>query len=83
MFSQISSYPWLLTYIGDFTTTYKPVELTDEEKESSIKVEIKNEEIKDYVRDLKTIKSNLKKVYTLVFGNCTDGVKTMLKADKE
>ena len=46
-------------------------------------MEIKKEEIKDYVRDLKTIKSNLKKVYTLVFGNCTDGVKTMLKADKE
>ena len=69
--------------IGDFTAMYKPVELTNEEKESSIKVEIKKEEIKDYVRDLKTIKSNLKKVYTLVFGNCTDGVKTMLKADKE
>ena len=31
--------------IGDFTATYKPVELTDEEKESSIEVEIKKEEI--------------------------------------
>ena len=45
--------------------------------------EIKKEEIKDCVKDLKIIKSNLKKVYTLVFGNCTDGVKAMSKADKE
>ena len=46
-------------------------------------MEIRKEEIKEYVKDLKTIKSNLKKIYTIVFGNCTDGVKTMLKADKE
>ena len=35
------------------------------------------------MKDLKDIKLNLKRVYTLVFRNCTDGVKTMLKADKE
>ena len=39
-----------------------PTELTDEMKKSSIKVEIKKEEVKDYVKDMKLIKSNLKKV---------------------
>ena len=61
----------------------KPVELTEDEKKSTIDVEIKKEEIKEYVKDLKTIKSNLKKIYTLTFGNCTEGVKTMLRADSD
>ena len=69
--------------IADFEATYKLNKLTDEEKKSMIDVEIEREEIKEYVKDLKTIKSNLKKIYTLFFGNCTDGVKNMLKADKE
>ena len=32
---------------------------------------------------MKLIKSNLKKVYTLIYGNCTDSVQTMIEADKE
>lgn len=69
--------------IDDFQKGNKPEELTEEEKKSTIDVEIKKEEIKEYVKDLELIKSNLKKLYTVIFGNCTDGVKTMLKADAE
>ena len=37
--------------IEDFQKENKPVQLTDEEKESSIDVEIKKEEIKEYVKN--------------------------------
>ena len=50
---------------------------------SSINAKLNKEEIKEYIKDLRLIKSNLKKIHTLVFGKCTDGVKIMLKADKE
>ena len=46
-------------------------------------VEIHNEEIKEDVKDLKILKSNLKKLYSLVYGNFTESVQTMLKADRE
>ena len=69
--------------VTDFQNNNKPKELTEEEKESTIDTEIEKEEIKEYVKDLKLIKSNLKKLYALIYGNCTDGVKTMLKADAE
>ena len=45
--------------IADFQTAHKPKELMDEENKYTIDVEIKKEEIKDYVKDLKTMKSNL------------------------
>ena len=50
--------------ISSFDTNNKPVELSEAEKKSTIDVEIKKEEIKDYVKDLKLIKSNLKKSTT-------------------
>ena len=50
--------------ISSFETNNKPVELSEAEKKSTIDVEIKKEEIKDYVKDLKLIKSNLKKSTT-------------------
>ena len=67
--------------ISSFDTNNKPVELSEAEKKSTIDAEIKKEEIKDYVKDLKLIKSNLKKIYNLVYGNCTDSVRTMVKTD--
>ena len=69
--------------IDDFIVTHKPKELSDEDKKSDIEVEIKREEIKEFVKGLSLVKSNLKKLYTLVYGNCTDGAHTMLKADSE
>ena len=61
----------------------KPTELTDEMKKFSIEVEIKKEEVKDYIKDTKLIKWNLKKVYTLVYGKFTESAHTMIKTDKE
>ena len=58
--------------LQEYESMNKPTELTEDEKKSTIDVEIKKEEIKEYVKDLKTIKSNLKKIYTLTFGNCTE-----------
>ena len=43
--------------IGDFETLLKPEDLVDEEKDSSSDAEIKKEEIKDCVKDLKRITS--------------------------
>ena len=50
--------------ISSFETNNKPVELSEAKKKSTTDVEIKKEEIKDYVKDLKLIKSNLKKSTT-------------------
>ena len=69
--------------ISSFETVNKPVELNEDEKKSAIEVEIKKEEIKEYVKDLKLVKSNFKKIYNLIYGNCTDSVCTMLKTDVE
>ena len=69
--------------VSDFQTDHYHHKLNAEENKSSIETEIEKKENKEYVKELKLIKSNLEKIYTLVIGNCTDGVETMLKADKE
>ena len=69
--------------VSSFEKESKPVQLTEEEKKDTIDVEIKKEEIKEYVKDLKLVKSNLKKIYNLVYGNCTESVRTMLKTDED
>ena len=58
-------------------------ELIDEEKKDSVKLEIHKEEIKEYVNDLRILKSNLKKLYSLIDGNCTEIVQTILKVDED
>ena len=68
---------------ADYEKTYKPTDLTDDEKKSNVEVEIKKEEIKEYVKQLNNLKANLKKMFSLVYGNCTEGVLAMLKGDKE
>ena len=69
----------------DILSTYKivnkPADLTAEEKKSDVEVEIKKEEIKEFVKQVTAVKSNQKKIYSLIFGNCTEGVQAMLKGD--
>ena len=43
-----------------FKVKNKPNSLTEEEKRDSVNVEIHKEEIKEYVKDLKILKVNLK-----------------------
>ena len=50
--------------INIFKTKHKPSELTAEEKKSTVDLNIHREEIKDYLKELKILKSNLKK-YTV------------------
>ena len=69
--------------INAFEKENKPVKLNDKERKNTVDVEIHKEEIKEYVKDLKTIKSNLKKLYSLIYGNCTESVQTMIKADED
>ena len=70
-----------INIIKDFGINNKPDEVTEEEKKSTIDMEIKKEEVKDFVKDLNMIKLNLKNLYSLRYTNCTKGVQTMLKAD--
>ena len=69
--------------IGDFENNNKPIELTDAEKKSTVDVEIHKEEIKEYVKYLKMMKTNLKKLYSSVYSKCTESVQAMLKVDAE
>ena len=71
------------TIIKDFQKDNKPKELSDEDKKSTVDVEIHKEEIKEYVKDLKQLRTNLKKIYGIVFGNCTESVQTMVCTDSE
>ena len=69
--------------IDIYKRKYKPSELTAEDKKNTVDFEIHKENVKEYVEELKILKSNLKKIHSLVYGNCTDSVQTMLKADQE
>ena len=63
-----------LNVIDTFKNRNKPKELSDDEKTSNIKVEIKKEEIKEYIKKLNLTKSNIKKIYSIIYGNCTESV---------
>jgi len=52
------------TIIDDFKTAHKPKELSDKDKKSDIELEIKKEEIQEFVKKLNKMKSNLK-IYTV------------------
>ena len=69
--------------IENFKTAHKLEELTNEENSSSIKTEIEKEETKEFAKNLNIVKSNIKKIYTLLYGNYIEGVQTMLKADAD
>ena len=69
--------------IENFEKENKPKELRDEDKKSTVDIETHKEETKECVKDLKLLKSNLKKFYGIVFGNCTESVHTMIRTDSE
>ena len=71
-----------LDIIEEFKKEQKSVASTNEEKISEVDVEIKKEEIKTYVRHLKILESNMKKPYSPVFDNCTDGARNMFKSEE-
>ena len=68
--------------VATFESTQKPTAI-NESTASEIDKEILKEEIKEYVKDLKLLKSNLRKAYSIMYGNCTDGVQAMIKADED
>ena len=54
----------------------------NEKKKDSVLINIHKEEIKEHVQELKTFKSSLKKLCSLIYGNFTESVKTILKSDE-
>ena len=68
--------------VAFFESTYKPADI-NESSATTVEKEIQKETIKEYVKDLKLLKSNLKKAYSLMYGNCTEGVQAQIKADSE
>ena len=56
----------------------QPEDLVDKEQKSDITKYIKKEEANSYVRDMKTIKSNLKNICSLVKGQYMAGVLAVL-----
>ena len=66
-----------------FKKHHEPKELTQKVKKLKINKEIKRDQVKDYVKQHKSVNPNLKTVYSLVYRNSTEGVQTMMKANKE
>ena len=66
--------------IGEFEKNNKPKEL-DPSTNLNADNEIYKEEIKEYIKDLRRMNLNLRKLYTFVYGNCTENIQTMLKVD--
>ena len=48
--------------LNTYKSVNKPADLTDEEKKSDVEVEIKKEEIKEFVKQVTAVKSNQKKI---------------------
>ena len=61
-----------------FEDKQHPKDLTDEENKSDINKEIKREQVKHYVKQLKVVKSNLKKIYSIGYGHCSEGAQMMM-----
>lgn len=57
-----------------FERENKLEELSKDEKKNTIDVEIHKEEIKEYAKDRKTLKSNPKTLYNLICRNYTESV---------
>ena len=68
--------------IADFESNNKPIDLLSSVM-SDVEKETHKEEIKEHVKDLRLIKSNLKKICSLTCGNCTESAQTMIKVDVE
>ena len=54
-----------------------PSNLSDDKEKLEVNKEVHREEPKSYVKDLKVVKSNLKRLYSFIYRNCSD--KTNMK----
>ena len=55
----------------------------DKEKKSDSDTSFKTEEVKGYVKGLKFVITNMKKLHSIVYGKHIDGVQSLLKAEEE
>ena len=70
-------------YYHRFSNKNKSAELTDDEKTYLIDIDIKKEEVKNYIKYLKLIKLNLNEYIVWYYRNSTDSVKPILNANKD
>ena len=72
---------------ADPVETYKKenklVSLTKEEIKLDIDILIKTKEVKYYNKNLKVALSNMKKIHSIVYGKCTDGVQSLLNTEED
>ena len=59
----------------------EPVDLTEEEERSKVKVMLKTEEVKKFGARRQLAKDNLVKVYGLIWGQCSPGLQTAMKGE--
>ena len=59
----------------------EPVDLTEEEEKSKVKVLLKTEEVKKFGARRQLAKDNLVKVYGLIWGQCSPGLQTAMKGE--
>ena len=60
-----------------------PKELTDEEKKSSIEVELQKQRIKPYIEREITARTNMDKLYGVIKGQCSESCIGIIENDKD
>ena len=66
-----------------FEDIHMPTDLSNEDKKSEVKVAIQNHEIKLYVTRKMELKSNMKKLYGLIKGQCSTSLRAVLKTEDD
>ena len=67
----------------DFETNNMPTDLTDDEKQSDVKVAIQQQRIKMYVTREMKLQNNIFKIYGLIKGQCSHTLKAVLKQETD
>jgi hypothetical protein len=61
----------------------EPKDLSEEDSNSAVKVMILQQEVKEFLTRKRTIKSNLEKIYGIVWGQCSQSLQTVMKGDTD
>ena len=69
--------------IKEFEADNKPKALTDDEADDPTEKAIHNEMVKLYVKQHALIRSNIKKVYALIWGQCSEPLQTLVRNNDE
>ena len=65
----------------NFNNKNKPKDLTEEEAKSPMNKMIQDQELKQYVYKKQALKNNLNKSFSIIWGQCTSSVQSVLKGE--